>query len=198
VTIEIKPRRLNGPWDGGYALDQHTYSSTPVGTYGSGRTRFETTYSPVGKLLYRLKSQGDPSVISSLVDAIESFWSMSPRPTIDLIVPVPPTKQREHPPVLLVATALSERLKVTLCTNCVSKVKETPQLKDLLGYDKRMEALKGAFTVDAAHTEGKDILLFDDLYRSGATVSEITNLLKKQGKAKAVRLLTLTQTRSNS
>ena len=47
-------------------------------------------------------------------------------------------------------------------------------------------------------TEGKGILLFDDLYRSGATVSAITALLKNEGKAKAVRLLTLTQTRSKS
>jgi predicted amidophosphoribosyltransferase len=41
-------------------------------------------------------------------------------------------------------------------------------------------------------------LLFDDLYRSGATASAITTLLKREGKAKAVRLLTLTRTRSKS
>jgi len=61
-----------------------------------------------------------------------------------------------------------------------------------------MEALEGAFSVDPARAEGKEILLFDDLYRSGATVSTITNLLKKEGKAKAVWLLTLTRTRSKS
>jgi predicted amidophosphoribosyltransferase len=44
-------------------------------------------------------------------------------------------------------------------------------------------------------TSGKNLLLFDDLYRSGATVSAITELLKSQGKAKAVYLLTLTETR---
>jgi len=35
-------------------------------------------------------------------------------------------------------------------------------------------------------------MISTNLYRSGATVSAITNLLKKEGKAKAVRLLTLT------
>jgi competence protein ComFC len=126
------------------------------------------------------------------------FWALSPRPSIDLIVPVPTTKQRKYPPVLLVAAALSERLGVPLCADCIVKVKQTAQLKDLVEYDKRMAALEGAFTVDPGRTEGKDILLFDDLYRSGATVCAITNLLKKDGRAKAVRLLALTRTRSKS
>ena len=78
------------------------------------------------------------------------------------------------------------------------KVKQTAQLKDLVEYDRRKAALDGAFAVATARTEGKSILLFDDLYRFGATVSVITNLLKNQGKAKTVRLLTLTRTRSKS
>ena len=57
-----------------------------------------------------------------------------------------------------------------------------------------MAALQSAFTVLQVRTEGKSILLFDDLYRSGATVSTITGLLGNEGKAKAVYLLTLTQT----
>jgi predicted amidophosphoribosyltransferase len=69
--------------------------------------KFDTTYSAVGGLLYRLKSKSDPSVVPSLVEAIESFWALKPRPSIDLIVPVPPTRQRKYPPVLLVATALA-------------------------------------------------------------------------------------------
>jgi predicted amidophosphoribosyltransferase len=198
LSVEINPRQLNGPWDEGYALDIHTLSSTPIGYDSYGHMMFDTTYSPVGELLYRLKSRADPSVVPSLVDAIEAFWAKSQSYPFDLIVPVPPTKQRKYPPVLLVATALSERVKVPLCTDCIVKVKQTAQLKDLLEYDKRMAALDGAFTVAPALTEGKEILLFDDLYRSGATVSAITNLLKGEGKAKAVRLLTLTRTRSKT
>ena len=133
----------------------------------------------------------------ALAGAVEQFWALSPRPAIDLIVPVPATRQRKYPPVLFVATALSERMNIPLCAGCISKVKQTAQLKDLHEYDKRMAALDGAFTVASAQTEGKDILLFDDLYRSGATVSAITHLLKKEGEAKTVRLLTLTR-RSHS
>ena len=198
MNVEINPRKLRGPWDDGYALDIHTRSSTPIGYDSYGHLRFDTIYSPVGELLYRLKSKADPSVVPALVDAIANFWGMLKPPSVDVIVPVPPTKQRKYPPVMLVATKLSERMKVPLCTNCIVKVKRTAQLKDLVEYDERMAALDGAFMVATVRTEGKDILLFDDLYRSGATVSVITNLLKNEGKAKTVRLLTLTRTRSKS
>jgi len=77
----------------------------------------------------------------------------------------------------------------------VSKVKGTAQLKDVFDYKQRAEILQGAFAVDEARTRGKRLLLFDDLYRSGATVSTIAELLTGDGAASAVYLLTLTQTR---
>jgi competence protein ComFC len=63
----------------------------------------------------------------------------------------------------------------------------------LVEYDKRREALKDAFTAAPDQTKGKTLLLFDDLYGSGATVSHIVEVLKNQGGAKAVYLLTLTK-----
>lgn len=126
-----------------------------------------------------------------MAEAAERFvktW----KPPIDAIVPVPPSLPRRNQPVIAVATALAERAHIPLWTSCLSKVKETPQLKDIVEYDKRTEALKDAFTVAAEQTTGKRLLLFDDLYGSGATVSHIVEVLKNQGGAKAVYLLTLT------
>lgn len=118
------------------------------------------------------------------------------KPPTDAIIPVPPSNiTRKSQPVIVVATALAERLHVPVCTECLTKTKRTAQLKDVFEYDKRREALKGAFGVSPMLTTGKNLLLFDDLYRSGATVSVITELLKGEGKAKAVYLLTLTETR---
>jgi len=65
-------------------------------------------------------------------------------------------------------------------------------LKDITDYDKRAEALKEAFTVATELTTGKNLLLFDDLHGSGATVGHIVEVLKNPGRAKAVYLLTLT------
>ena len=56
----------------------------------------------------------------------------------------------------------------------------------------RTEILKDAFSVSQHRTNGKRLLLIDDLYRSGATVSAIAQLLTGAGAARAVYLLTLT------
>ncbi len=73
-----------------------------------------------------------------------------------------------------------------------SKGEATPQLKDLKDYDRRKAALKDAFTVVPELTQGKKLLLFDDLFGSGATVGHIVEVLKQPGLAKEVYLLTLT------
>jgi competence protein ComFC len=64
-------------------------------------------------------------------------------------------------------------------------------------YDlnKRMEILKDAYHVVKQQVQGRNILLLDDLYRSGATLNAITMVLKNEGKADKVYALTLTKTR---
>jgi predicted amidophosphoribosyltransferase len=77
------------------------------------------------------------------------------------------------------------------------KVKDTPELKSVYDYEERLEQLKGAYDVTTAMTKGQDVLLIDDLYRSGATLEAATNALLRKGKARRVRALTFTRTRSN-
>ena len=110
----------------------------------------------------------------------------------DAIIPTPPSNHRAIQPVALVANALAERLKIPVCFGCLTKVKQTPQLKDITEYNKRADVLRGAFVVAAEQTTAKSLLLFDDLYGSGATVRHIVEVLNNQGKASAVYLLTLT------
>lgn len=157
-----------------------------------GHPRFDTMRSPVGELLYRLKYRHEHAAVGPLADAIESFLGKVWKPPVDMVLPVPPSAARKDQPVILLASALSDRLKVPLCTSCITKVKQTPQLKDIVEYDKRAEALKDAFTVSFEQTKGKNLLLFDDLHGSGATVRAIVELLRSVGQAKAVYLLTLT------
>ena len=166
-----------------------------IGHNAFGHPVFDTVRSTLGELLYRLKNRGDETVIPEIVDTAATFlkgWGVR----IDAVVPVPPSNtSRKRQPVIAVATALSEALGVPLCEACVTKVKSTAQLKDVFDFAKRTEILTGAFSVDVAKTNGKRLLLIDDLYRSGATVSAIAQLLMTTGAARAVYLLTLTQTR---
>lgn len=192
MTVGINPRRLQGSaWIEGYALDVHVLSSSFVGCDEYGHARFDNVRSTVGELLYQLKYRRDQTAVDQLAEAAESFLR-SWKPPIDAMIPVPPSLTRTNQPVIAVATALAQRLQIPLWASSLLKVKQTPQLKDIVEYDKRTEALKDAFTVAPEHTTGKNLLLFDDLYGSGATVSHIAEVLKTQGGATAVYLLTLT------
>jgi predicted amidophosphoribosyltransferase len=90
----------------------------------------------------------------------------------------------------------SRRVAIDLCDTAVTKIKQTQQLKNVFDYKQRLSALENAFAVEKKMISGKRILLFDDLYRSGATLNAIAKKLPKEGEAKAVFVLTLTRTRS--
>jgi len=195
MPVEVNPHRLVGPWSGGYALDVHTTSSTMIGHNAFGYPVFDTVRSPLGELLYRLKNRGDETVIPEIAGTAAIFLR-GRGVRLDALAPVPPSNtSRKRQPVIAVAMALGEALGVPVCDGCVRKIKNTPQLKDVFDFAKRTELLDGAFAVDAGKTAGKRLLLFDDLYRSGATASAIATLLLGAGAARAVYLLTLTQTR---
>jgi predicted amidophosphoribosyltransferase len=55
--------------------------------------------------------------------------------------------------------------------------------------------LKDVFKVADESIKGKTVLLFDDLYDTGATFRAITNAVYEQGGASKVKVLALTKTR---
>ncbi len=65
-----------------------------------------------------------------------------------------------------------------------------------MGLENRKKLLEGLYTVENAKTMGKSVLLFNDLYRSGATMNAIAELLMTEGRTETVRVLTITRTRS--
>jgi len=197
MAVAINPIPLQGEWESGYALDLHTLSSTLLGYDSFGHEVFETQRSPIGELLYRLKYRQDPTALNSIADTVVRFLTRWNIP-IDAIVPVPPTnKARRVQPVLEVARAVSGLAAIPLCDS-VKKVKETDQLKNLFDFEGRTAALKDAFVVEYGATEGRRALLFDDLFRSGATATAVTRALVSGGRAASVYLLTLTKTRRRS
>ena len=194
-TPNFTSRIISGAWRQGFALDLHTIRSIPVGHDEHGHLRFDTTRSEVGELLYQLKFKGDKAAIDPLAAAAEVFlnkWN----PSIDLLVPVPPSTIRANPPVMLLAEAISKRLGLLLAT-CVTRTRDIPQLKNVTDLDERAKLLDGLHAVDKAVTQGRSILLFDDLFRSGATMNAIAAELRDKGGAADLFALTITRTRSN-
>jgi predicted amidophosphoribosyltransferase len=99
--------------------------------------------------------------------------------------------------VLEIAKALAERLSIPVLKGAVTKTKETPQLKDVFGYDGRQKLLDGAFSFDWKVVEARRLLLVDDLYRSGATATVVAQGLIDAG-AVAVYFLAITKTRTKA
>jgi competence protein ComFC len=193
--LQIQPVRIPGRWRDGRALDVHTVSSTYVGDDELGHAQFDTKRSDMGELLYRLKYRADRLVVSGIADAaaslVRGWW-----PEAQLLVPVPPSRERPLQPVLVVGVEVAARLGMEFCPGCVRRTRDVPQLKDVFDYDERWRLLDGLHEVEKPRVEGRRVLLFDDLFRSGATMNAITSALYDQGQARDVYALTLTRTRS--
>jgi predicted amidophosphoribosyltransferase len=193
--VQIQPVRIPGRWRDGRALDVHTVSSTYIGEDEFGHPQFDTRRSEMGELLYQLKYRADRVVISEVADAAAAFvrdwW-----PEAELLVPVPPSRERPVQPVLVVGAEVARRLGIEFCPGCVRRTRDVPQLKDVFDYDERWRLLDGLHEVEKPKVEGRKVLLFDDLYRSGATMNAITSALYDHGQALEVYGLTLTRTRS--
>lgn len=193
--VEIHPDRIPGCWEDGRALDVHTVSSTYLGDDEFGHAQFETVRSPVGELLYRLKYKGDWSVVAQIAETAAAFVREC-GPAVDLVIPVPASRERARQPVVVVGAEIARQLKVAFSTECVRRTRVAPQLKDVFDYDARWLLLEGLHEVDERTVREKRVLLFDDLFRSGATMNSVTSVLTGRAGARAVYALTLTRTRS--
>jgi competence protein ComFC len=74
-------------------------------------------------------------------------------------------------------------------------VRDIPQLKDISDYDERVRLLQGVHQIERDKVAGRRVLLFDDLFRSGATMNEVTANLYDRGGVVDVFACTLTCTR---
>lgn len=144
-----------------------------------------------------MKYKGDRSAFATLVETAAQFLA-SRRLALDYVLPVPPSKPRVFQPVLEIAKAVSEQLNVLYRDDLVRKVKETPELKNVYDFNERLKLLENAYGIEQSTLlYGKTILLFDDLYRSGATMNAIAGALQTQGQVANVYAFALTKTRSN-
>ncbi|HWP37355.1 MAG TPA: hypothetical protein VNL18_07355 [Gemmatimonadales bacterium] len=191
----MNPCRIKGPWTDGYTLDDHTMSSVLIGHDEFGNPVFDTKRSRLGESLFQLKYRGDRTQVRTLAEAAAAFIRQHDvRP--EVIVPVPATRVRAFQPVTAVAEALGRELGVPVDTEALKRTAKARELKGVLDPSERAKLLDSAFRVSAAQMQGRVVLLFDDLYRSGATMNAAARLLLGAGQARAVFALALTRTRT--
>ncbi len=188
--------RLDGNWKKGFAYDVHTLDSVYLGADELGYDRWKNTRSEMGELVYRLKYQADFEALAKIVDLVGIFKGIE---TMDYIVPIPATNpQRRFQPVTAIAHELGKRTGVRVVPNLLEKRRGGRQLKNVDDPQERhrllVESMRLAEDLDVSN---KNILLVDDLYRSGATLTVATELLYDKGHVKDVYVLTMTKTRSS-
>ena len=196
---DINPQEICGNWRAGWALDVHTLSSRPLpsGRYDTERTEF-------GELVFQLKYRHDRTKIQPIAEIAAKFvkekFAVDGHlilPYLKAILPIPPSdKNRSFQPVTEVVQEIGKLLSVQVRTDYLMKVKQTTPLKNLSDVASKREQLRGAFIVQSQDLKNSCVLLVDDLYDSGTTLTEATKVLYEHGGVQHVLVLTFTRTRT--
>jgi ComF family protein len=111
-----------------------------------------------------------------------------------LLAPVPLHRwriwKRGYNQAGLIASALARRSGAALALDLLERTKATPYLRGM-GPRERAETVRGAFRVPKRRLEtlaGRDVILVDDVFTSGATAGACAAVLKRAG-ARRVSLL---------
>jgi predicted amidophosphoribosyltransferase len=196
TSMKCHPKRIYGQWTEGWALDHHIQHSVFRGHDEFGNPQFDTVRTEVGEALFLLKYRRDKSQVAALV-SVACHRLRKWKPPVEMLVTVPPSnRNRQIQPVELIAQGVAAKMGYDLMRDVRFRKKAATQIKNVKDAEERQELLEGAFTVDAAKVQGRKVLLFDDLFRSGATMNELAATLRKSGKVADVYALALTKTKN--
>ena len=188
-NLKINPQEIHGNWRAGYALDFY-------------RLFKPLKYTKIGNLVYQVKYLSDCSQIQPIAETAAKFIKEEfavdghlVLPYISAIIPIPPSDtNRAFQPVLEIAKKIGNLLHKPVCTDYLIKVNQTRRLQFLPSVESKQAEIQGAFDVRSQDFQGRCVLLFDDVYDSGTTLTEATDVLYKQGHVSRVLVLTLTRT----
>ena len=144
-------------------------------------------------LKYQRKRSNLPYIETLLRSAEGEMQLQKMLASIDLAVPVPlypaKEKQRGFNQTELIFGSFLSRQHIPLA-RCLLRIRPTKPMYEL-NERERAANLQGAFAVtETAQLAGKNILLLDDIFTSGATAGECARVLKMAG-ARSVSVLVL-------
>jgi predicted amidophosphoribosyltransferase len=185
---------ISGPWKQGYAFDIHTLRSEYKGDNEYGHPVFDTIRSPMGQCLYEVKFGQKIAAIKKIIqlllaeDTFVKFIS-----NIDIILPVPPSnKYRRLQPVVLIAQEIARALKKELRQDILSS-SNSEEVKNL-DMNEKYARIKNSVGIEGQLDKSKNILVFDDVFDSGSTLTAMTRALIEEGYTD-ISVFTLTKTR---
>lgn len=112
----------------------------------------------------------------------------------DIIIPVPMTKkkvaQRGYNQSEIIARKIAKKRQIPIEKNVLQK-KRNNQTQSMLKKAQRFENVKNVYKIENKQKiKEKKIVLFDDIYTTGATVNECAKILLQEG-AETVGVLTI-------
>lgn len=137
-------------------------------------------FSNVGKTIHHCKYENGGNFPNWLLElSLKAFNKYFKEMKFDYVYYVPPTESGNL--VRNFAEKFAEKINVPLSHNLI-KSKETKPQKIFQSAISKKENVKDAFKlINPSEVVGKNILLIDDVFDSGATIKAIGNLLTKAG-----------------
>lgn len=185
VLSDIKPIPLLGNFDSGFALGEYSRSESAK--------RKRTT---VGDLLHKFKYEQDRYAGMILADLASDFInSQILLKSSNLILTIPPSfKSRSFDPVSFLTERIEERTQIHWEKDALKRTKLTKPQKSIHDREfKKINVLNTFQLAEPLKLDGKKILLIDDLLASGATLNEISAILR-EAKADKIYVLVLAKT----
>ena len=185
--MTINPIKLIGNWTEGYALDKHTLSSEYLGEDAFGHKQFNTIHTEIGELLYQLKYNHRHDTSEAILEHAKPFLNnWLKEKTIDIVLPVPPTKRRAIQPIYIIAKTIAKHYHIPYSDEVLEKTNE--------GQAKDGENAKGNIKLLKNPKRNCNILLIDDLFSTGNTLIECVRVLKTDKLVNDIYVLTITKT----
>jgi predicted amidophosphoribosyltransferase len=139
---------------------------------------------PVGGLLYRFKYQFNQDAGAILADlAVELINRQNLLRSSDFIVTVPPSfTSRPFDPISFLAERISFGTGIRWEKGVIKRTRITGQQKRIFDKEAKKENVELTFALhDPLLIKDKKILLLDDLYDSGVTINQISQILRQAG-----------------
>ncbi len=153
-------------------------------------TRYENEI--VRTLIYELKFGKKTAAGRALADILAVYLkSLSINLSTFSIIPISihPSRRRERTfnQAEVIAENLAEKNGLPLIKNALMRVKATKAQAEIKDLERRKKNLEGSFAVPhPALVQNKNIILVDDVFTSGATVSEAVRTLKEADAGKII------------
>lgn len=185
--LQVSERAFNSGW----ALCNHT-------NIVNGRSTNQR--SEVGDLVYAMKYRQSLVAMHQIAETMAHFvirrlQQIGAGPDcFAAIIPVPPTADRLHQPVIELARTVSAMVGIPCDTGLLVKHTRHEQMKKIKGYSIKRAILKDAMSVTDQRYAGKRVLVLDDIIDSGATLDTSADILKRHGGVATVSVLCATYT----